>query len=103
MDNQVGHVANQISSQSKVKEHVENVENHLPYVFRMIIPITHSGKCGDWPIYWCYVANPQALGMKIWHGIANPRFLWVRVPISKEIVEACCTVHGKKCDLQDKM
>lgn len=42
MDNQVGHVTNQIRCQSKVEEHKEDVKDHLPRIHRMQVTIANS-------------------------------------------------------------
>jgi hypothetical protein len=35
MNNQVGHIADEISCQAQIKEHIENIKKHLSWVLSM--------------------------------------------------------------------
>jgi len=96
MDDQIGHISNQISSQSKVEEHVEDVKYHLSRIHRMQITIASGSKRGYRPIYRCNITNPQTPLMEIFpHCKPNPCVFWVFVACSKEIIEARSQVHCK--------
>lgn len=47
VDNQVGHVSNEISSEANVEEHVDHVEDLLPCVDRVKVAISNGGDCDD--------------------------------------------------------
>lgn len=50
MDDQVRHVTNQVSSQPKVEQHVEDVEELLPQVHRMQITVANCSQSRDGPV-----------------------------------------------------
>ena len=58
-NDQIGHVANDVSSEAEVKEHVENDEDHLNGVDSMEVTISDGGHGGDGPVHCCYVSDPD--------------------------------------------
>lgn len=100
VDNQIGHVTNQVSCQSEIEKHVENIKDHLPLVHRMQVAVSDSCQSCDRPIYCCHIPNPQALLKEVIHGCSNPSPLGVMVTRSNKIIEASSTVNGKKGNLQ---
>jgi len=79
MDNQIGHVSDQIRCQSKIKHHVEHDEYHLIVINSMQITISSGSERGYRPVKGFDITNPQALGMKIFPNGPNPCFTWILV------------------------
>lgn len=96
MDNQISHISDQISCQSKIKKHVEGVKNHFSCVLCMQVSISNSGQSGDRPIHRRHITDPQAFLMEIRHRTPNPCLIGIMIPISKKIIEAPSTMHSKK-------
>lgn len=96
MDDQVGHVPDQIRGQPEVEQHVEDVEDHLPRVHRVEIAIAHGGEGGDRPVHRCHIADPQTGLLKVLDCNSDPCLAGVVVPGSYKIVEASGTVDGKQ-------
>ena len=99
MNDQVGHIPNQICCQPKVEEHVEDVKDHLPCIFRMQITIANSCESSDRPVNRCHITDPQALFKEVIHGGSNPCLLWVMITCGKKIIKACSTMNCKNGDL----
>lgn len=51
MDNQVGHISNQVSLQPHIEEHIEDIENHLLCIYRMQITIAGGCECDYGPVH----------------------------------------------------
>ena len=100
MDNQVGHVTDQVSGEAEVEEHVEDVEDHLPRVDGVKISVPDGGESGDGPVHRRHVANPQALFEEVLHRSSNPSLPWVVVTRREEVVEASRAVNREKGDLK---
>lgn len=45
MDDQIGHVTNEISGEANVEEHVNHIKSLLPCVHRVEVSVPHSGEC----------------------------------------------------------
>lgn len=55
MDNKIGHVTDDVSSEANVEKHVEHVKCLLMGIYRMQIAVAHGGECDDGPIHWVRV------------------------------------------------
>lgn len=51
MNNQVGHVSDQIGLQAKNEEHVEDVEYHFHRIYGMEITIANARECDYGPVH----------------------------------------------------
>lgn len=51
MNDQVGHVSDQIGLQAKNEEHVEDVEYHFHRIYGMEITIANACKCDYGPVH----------------------------------------------------
>ena len=80
-NNQIGHIANQVSSKAKVEEHIENDEDHLKGVNCMEVTIANSGHGGDRPVNGRNVTHPKAGFSEVWVHCAYPCLPFVWVPI----------------------
>lgn len=49
-NNQIGHVANQVSSEAEVEEHIKDDEDHLGGVDCMHVPVSNGGHGGYGPV-----------------------------------------------------
>lgn len=56
MNNEICHVPNEVSSETNVEEHEEHVEQLLPCILCMQVPITDCSECGDGPIHSISIA-----------------------------------------------
>lgn len=102
MNNQVGHVTNQISCQAEVEKHKEDIEDHFPCIHRMQISITNRRQGSNGPVHRRHIPNPNTLLKKIIsQRRSNPGPLRVMIPCSKKIIEASRTVNSKKGNLQN--
>lgn len=92
-NDEVGHVANQVSGQAKVEEHVEDIEDHLDGVDSVEVAVANCGHGGGGPVEGRDVADPEAgLPEVRIHG-AEPCLALVRVSVGQQVVEAAGTVH----------
>lgn len=100
MDDQISHISDQICSEAKVKEHIADVEQHLPCIHRMQVPIANSSQSSDGPVDGSSITNPQAPIMEIRHGFPNPCVVWIMVMSSKQIIEATSSMNYEQSHLQ---
>lgn len=56
MDNQIGHVTDDISREANVEKHIEHVECLLTAINGMQITVTHGSECDNGPVHWVSVA-----------------------------------------------
>ena len=75
MDDQVGHVTNEIGSETDVEEHVDHVEDLLSGVDCVEVSISDGRERHDRPVDRVGVAKPYALLLEILHLAPNPRVL----------------------------
>jgi hypothetical protein len=99
VDDEVGHVADEVGSEPEVEEHVGGAEQHLPGVLGVQIAVPRGGHRRDGPVQGGHVAGPQLGVLEVWHDGADPGPPRVRVPVGDQIVDAAGTVDGEKGDL----
>jgi hypothetical protein len=88
LDDEVGHVADEVGGEPEVEEHVENVEDHLDVVLGVQVAVADGGHGGDGPVDGRDVADPQAGLPEVGDHRADPRLLPVRVPVGDQVVQA---------------
>jgi hypothetical protein len=90
LDDEVGHVADEVGGEPEVEEHVEDVEDHLDGVPGVQVAVADGGHGGGGPVDGGDVADPQTglpeVGDHL--AVADPRLLRVRVPVGDQVVQA---------------
>ena len=100
---QVGHIADQVSSQPQVEEHVEDVKEHLSGVDRMQISIADGGQRSNRPVHCCHVTTPQTLLLEVLDRGSDPRSAGIWVSRRYEIVEASGAVDREERHLKSSV
>ena len=96
MDDEVGHVADEVGGEAEVEEHVERGEHHLARVDGVHVAVADGGERGDGPVHGRRVPLPHALLLEVRHGGAQPRVVRVMVPVRQQVVEAPRAVHREQ-------
>jgi hypothetical protein len=99
VDDEVGHVADEVGGEPEVEEHVGGAEQHLPGVLGVQIAVPRGGHRRDGPVQGGHVAGPQLGVLEVWHDGADPGPPRVRVPVGDQIVDAAGTVDDEQRDL----
>jgi hypothetical protein len=92
-----GHVANDVSSESQIKKHEENVKDHFPFIDRMQISIPNSSEGGDGPVDAGDVEYPKAFLSKVRKYCPQPCLALSRLWVSdsQQIIKAGCAMTYK--------
>lgn len=100
MNHKVCHVSDEVSCQSQVEQHVENIKQHLPWVLSMQVSIASGCECCDRPVHCSDISVPKTIFFEIWVHCADPCLFWIRVSVCYQIVKASGTMHCKKGHLK---
>ena len=100
MDDEVGHVADEVGGEADVEEHEEYREHLLPGVPRMQVSVADGGEGGDGPVHGVGVAQPYASLLEVRHQAANPRVIFHSVVDGHPVIDASRRVYRKQCHLR---
>ncbi len=100
VDDEVGHVADDVGGEAEVEEHVGGGEDHLAGVLGVHVAVADGGEGGDGPVHGGDVAAPDAGLVEVGHVGADPGVRRVRVPVGEEVVEASRAVHREQRHLR---
>lgn len=81
MNDEVRHISDEVCCQTQIKQHVENIKQHLPRILGMQIAVSGCRQRRNGPVYRCHVPNPQALCSEIRHHRSNPCSSSIRISI----------------------
>lgn len=95
MDDQIGHVSDQVGGEANVEENVKGVEELLLRVLGVQVAVADGGEGGNGPVHRCHITHPQALWMEVWHGGAYPSVARIVVSHSNKKEEASSTVDDE--------
>ena len=101
VDDEVGHVADEVGGEPEVEEHVGDAEEHLPGVLCVEVAVPRGGHGRDGPVQGRHVPRPQPGLPEVRHGGADPRPPRVRVPVSDQVVDAPGAVDREQGHLRD--
>lgn len=72
MDDEIGHVSNQIGKEANVEQHIEDAEDLLPRVDCMQVAISNGGEGDSGPVDGIGVTQPDALVLEVIDLCSNP-------------------------------
>lgn len=96
LDDEVGHVADEVGSEAEVEEHVEDDEDHLNGVDGVKVAVADGGHGGDRPVHGGDVADPEARLLKVGVHRPDPRLPAVRVQFRQQIIQAPGAMHQQQ-------
>lgn len=96
MDDEVGHIADEVGGEPEVEEHVGDAEEHLPGVLGVEVAVAGGGHGGDGPVEAGHVADPQPVLPEVRHDGADPCPPRVRVPVRDQVVDAPGAVYREQ-------
>lgn len=99
MDDEVGHVADEVGGEPEVEEHVADAEQHLPGVLGVQVAVARGGQRRDGPVHGRHVPDPQPVLPEVGHHGADPCPPRVRVPVGDKVVDAPGAVYREEGDL----
>ncbi|KAM1970253.1 hypothetical protein TB1_016307 [Malus domestica] len=88
MDDEIGHVSNQVSKEANVEKHIEDAKNLLPKVDRMQVAISNGGESDSGPVDGIRVTQPDASVVEVVDLASNPCVLCLFVMGCHPEVEA---------------
>lgn len=96
VDNEIGHVANQVGSKANVEKHVEDGENLLPCVLCMQVAIPRRCEGDNRPIHGVCISQPDTPLLEIRNLRSNPSITRHAVMCGQPEIEATRSVNSKQ-------